>query len=68
MIAWLARHCERGLIQLDDPETASGILRGMMILEPHRAALLRQRAAPDASEIAGRAKSCVRIFLRGRQV
>ena len=35
---WLRRQCARGMIRVDDPQTAAGILRGMMIMEPQRAA------------------------------
>jgi AcrR family transcriptional regulator len=62
---WLRRQCERGLIRLDDPQTAAGILRGMMIMEPQRAAMLGKRAAPDIDEIACRARLCAEIFLDG---
>jgi AcrR family transcriptional regulator len=61
----LRRFCARGLIALDDPSEATGMLRGMMIMEPQRAAMLGQRAAPDAETIAVRAKRCARLFLNG---
>jgi AcrR family transcriptional regulator len=62
---WLGRQCERGLLKMDDPQAAAGMLRGMMILDPQRAAMLGQRSAPGQSEIAERAKTCARIFLEG---
>jgi AcrR family transcriptional regulator len=62
---WLARQSKRGLIEIDDPIVAAGMLRGMMIMEPQRATMLRQRKAPNAEEIAARAKSCARLFLKG---
>ena len=65
MANWLRRQCERGFIKLDDPQAAAGILRGMMIMDPQRAAMLGQRSAPPASEIAQRAKTCARLFLDG---
>ena len=40
----------------------------MMILEPQRVAMLRQREAPDAAEIASRAKICTRLFLDGCRI
>jgi AcrR family transcriptional regulator len=61
----LRRLCALGLIGLDDPREATGMLRGMMIMEPQRAAMLGQREAPDASIIAARAKRCARLFLDG---
>ncbi|MDB5363028.1 MAG: TetR family transcriptional regulator [Rhodospirillales bacterium] len=63
--AWLTRQCARGLIRLADPQRAAGMLRGMMIMEPQRAATLGRRAAPDEREIAERAKACAELFLSG---
>jgi AcrR family transcriptional regulator len=62
---WLARQSKRGLIEIDDPIAAAGMLRGMMIMEPQRATMLRQRKAPSIKEIAARARSCARLFLNG---
>jgi hypothetical protein len=53
------------LIELDDPHAAAGMLRGMMIMEPQRAAMIGRAAVPSAAEIAERARVCVRLFLRG---
>ena len=61
----LRRLCARGLIALDDPREATGMLRGMMILEPQRAVMLGQRESPGPREIAERAKRCARLFLDG---
>ena len=65
MAAWLRRQCLRGLIKLDDPDLAAGMLRGMMAMDPQRAVMLGQRDVPDADEIAARAKQCERLFLDG---
>jgi hypothetical protein len=65
MARWLHRQRERGLIALDDPQAAAGMLRGMMSMDPQRAVMLGQRAAPDHEEIAARAKQCARLFLDG---
>jgi AcrR family transcriptional regulator len=65
MESWLRRQCERGHMRLDDPEVASGMLRGMMVMEPQRAAMLGQRAVPDVEEIARRARFAAQIFLDG---
>jgi AcrR family transcriptional regulator len=62
---WLRKQCELGILKLDDPKLASGMLRGMMAMEPQRAALLGQRPLPDAAEIAARARTCVELFLNG---
>jgi AcrR family transcriptional regulator len=63
--SWLRRQCERGLIRLNDPHAASGMLRGMMVMQPQRAVMLGQRAAPDANEIANRARTVSQLFLNG---
>ncbi len=68
MEKWLTRQAERGLIKLEDPHMASGMLRGMMIMEPQRAAILRQQKPPGIEEIAQRARICADIFLKGCQV
>jgi AcrR family transcriptional regulator len=62
---WLRRQAERGLIELPDPQAATGMLRGMMIMEVQRAVMLGRRRAPDEAEIAERAKLCANLFLRG---
>jgi AcrR family transcriptional regulator len=62
---WLRRCRDQGLIRLDDVSVASGMLRGMMTMEPQRLAILGQRAAPDEAEIVARAKLCARLFLDG---
>jgi|HubBroStandDraft_6_1064221.scaffolds.fasta_scaffold428065_2 AcrR family transcriptional regulator len=63
--AFLSRQCVRGLIDLDDPGAAAGMLRGMMAMEPQRAAMIGRAGVPSAAEIAERARTCVRLFLRG---
>jgi AcrR family transcriptional regulator len=68
MADWLRRQCERGLIRLEDPQVAAGMLRGMMTMEPQRAVMLGRRGAPAAEEIAERAKTCARLFLDGCRV
>lgn len=65
---WLQRQVGQGRLRLDDVHDASGMLRGMMILEPQRVAMLRQREAPDPAEIASRARTCARLFLDGCRV
>ena len=68
MAGWLRRQCERGLIELEDPQAAAGMLRGMMSMDPQRAVMLGQRPVPDREEIAARAKKCAHLFLNGCSV
>jgi AcrR family transcriptional regulator len=63
--AFLVRQCARGVIDLEDPGAAAGMLRGMMAMEPQRATMIGRAAVPDAAEIEERARTCVRLFLRG---
>ena len=65
MAGWLNRQRERGLITIEDPYAMAGMLRGMMVMEPQRAALLGQGPTPDPVAIAARANLCATLFLRG---
>ena len=65
MTSWLKEQCRKGLLELEDPYLAAGMLRGMMIMEPQRGTMLGRRAAPDAEEMAVRAKTCSALFLKG---
>lgn len=62
---WLRARVERGLIVLDDVETAAGMLLGMLVFEPQRAALYGHQPLPDRAAIAARAQNCARLFLQG---
>lgn len=62
---WLVAQRERGLIELEDPKVAAGMVLGMMISEPQRAAVLRQRKPMSAAEIRKRARTCAELFLGG---
>jgi AcrR family transcriptional regulator len=65
MAGWLDRQRERGLIAIEDPDAVAGMLRGMMVMEPQRAAMLGQGPAPDPVAIAARANLCAALFLGG---
>ena len=65
MAQWLDRQRERGLIAIEDPDAAAGMLRGMMVMEPQRAAMLGQGPAPSPVAKAARAKLCAALFLGG---
>lgn len=62
---WLRQQVDRGTIALEDPHAACGMLRGMMIMEPQRAAMLGQQPVPGIEEIAMRARMCTDLFLNG---
>lgn len=65
MEEWLRRQIKRGLIDVEDPTVATSMLRGMLIMDVQRGAMLGQRPAPDAQEITARAKACAKVFLGG---
>jgi hypothetical protein len=66
LAAWLNAQRKRGLIELNEPRMAAGVLLGKMISEPQRAVFLRQRRPLMSSrEITKRAKICAGLFLEG---
>ena len=62
---WLRRQRDLGVIEIDDPARVSGMLRGMIAMDPQRAVLLGQRSLPDAAEVTARARTCAELFLNG---
>ncbi len=64
---WLRHQAERGALRIDDVETATSLLRGMM-MEPQRLAMLRMTESPGEAEIAARARRCAQVFLDGFRV
>ncbi|MCV9962698.1 TetR/AcrR family transcriptional regulator [Pararhizobium sp. BT-229] len=62
---WLVLQANLKRLKIEDATMASGMLRGMMIMEPQRAVLLRQRQPPTPEEIATRAEICADLFLNG---
>jgi AcrR family transcriptional regulator len=65
---WLREQQERGLIALDDVDEAAGILIGMVVSAPQRAALFGGLPIPSQREIETRVRRCAALFLRGCQV
>ena len=68
LVDFLERQCRRGALDLDDPLLAAGMLRGMMIMDPQRAAMMGRCALPSEAEISRRARACVSLFLKGVEV
>jgi hypothetical protein len=58
----------RGMIALDDVDEAAGMLLGMVLSAPQRAAIFGGRPLPSRSQIEARARTCAALFLRGCQV
>jgi AcrR family transcriptional regulator len=65
MERWLAVQRDKKAIMLDDVSMATGMLRGMMTMEPQRAVMLRQRGEISDDEIVARARACCKLFLDG---
>jgi AcrR family transcriptional regulator len=65
LAAWLDTQRKRGMLRLEDPKAAAGMLLGMMISEPQRAAILRQGKPLSPNGIRERARACAQLFLRG---
>jgi AcrR family transcriptional regulator len=62
---WLRGRQRLGLITLDDVDEAAGMLLGMMVFEPQRAALYGHQPLPDRMAISERASACAKLFLQG---
>jgi AcrR family transcriptional regulator len=62
---WLRAQQKRGLIGLDDADSAAGMLLGMLAMQPLRAALFGHRPPPTKEERAHRAEACAKLFLSG---
>jgi AcrR family transcriptional regulator len=62
---WLRVEKERGLIAIDDPEIAAGILLGMLAFEPHRAAMFGRKPLPGRKDLEKRVQICAKLFLHG---
>jgi AcrR family transcriptional regulator len=62
---WLGKQQKRGLIALDDAEEAAGILLGMVVFAPQRAAVFGGLPLPSKPRIEQRVRRCVALFLGG---
>jgi AcrR family transcriptional regulator len=62
---WLRVEKERGLIAIEDPEIAAGILLGMLAFEPHRAVMFGRKPPPDRKDLEARVQICAKLFLDG---
>jgi AcrR family transcriptional regulator len=62
---WLRARALRGLITLDNPDEAAGMLLGMLIFAPQRASLYARQPVPDAQTLTERARACAKLFLQG---
>jgi AcrR family transcriptional regulator len=65
---WLRVQQARGLIALDDPGEAAGMLIGMVASAPQRAVIFGGLPIPSEREIETRVRRCAALFLQGCQV
>src|SRR5579864_1687304 len=65
LASWLQAQNERGLIKIDDAETAAGILLGMLVFQPQRAVMFGHAPPPTREQLEQRAQSVAALFLRG---
>lgn len=63
--SWLKKRISLGELRLENIAEATGMLRGMMAMEPQRALMLGQVEIVSEAEIVARAKSCAALFLAG---
>jgi AcrR family transcriptional regulator len=62
---WLRVQVRRGLLDLDNPEEAAGILIGMVASAPQRAAIYGDVPLPSRAQTKARVRKCVKLFLHG---
>jgi AcrR family transcriptional regulator len=62
---WLRVQVKRGLIDLDNPEEAAGILIGMVASAPQRAAIYGGVPLPSRAQLKARVRRCAKLFLHG---
>jgi AcrR family transcriptional regulator len=62
---WLRAQQKRGTIEIDDADTAAGMLLGMLAMQPQRSVMFGHRPPPTKEEREERARTCAKLFLRG---
>jgi len=62
---WLNAQAKRNLIEIEDANTAAGMLLGMLAFQPQRAALFGRAPLPDRKELEQRARVSAELFVKG---
>jgi AcrR family transcriptional regulator len=62
---WLQAQNARGLMRIDDAETAAGMLLGMLVFQPQRAVLFGHAPTLGREELERRAQTVAELFLHG---
>ena len=65
LASWLQAQHERGLIKIDDAETAAGMLLGMLVFQPQRMVMFGHAPTLDREALERRAQTVAAVFLRG---
>lgn len=65
MTSWLERQRDHGLLKFDDPFATVSALRGMMVMDLQRTAMLGLAPPPSPDEIKARSRICAKLFLDG---
>jgi len=65
LASWLRMQHKRGLLLLDDADTAAGMLLGMLAFQPQRAVMYGHAPAPTRAELEQRARACAKLFVEG---
>lgn len=62
---WLKAQAERGLIEIENPAEAAGMLLGMLAFQPQRAVMFGHAPAPGRKELERRSQTVAKLFLKG---
>ena len=62
---WLKAQAARGLIAIDNPTEAAGMLLGMLAFQPQRAVMFGHAPAPSREQLERRAGVVAALFLKG---
>lgn len=65
LATWLKAQAERGLIKIENPAEAAGMLLGMLAFQPQRAVMFGHTPLLGAEELARRARIVAELFLKG---
>ncbi|WP_349636762.1 TetR/AcrR family transcriptional regulator [Tardiphaga sp. P9-11] len=62
---WLQIQQDRGLVEVESADEAAGMLMGMLVSAPQRAAIFGGEPLPSRKTFDKRARTCAALFLRG---
>ena len=65
---WLRVQMKRGVIELEDASEAAGMLIGMVVSAPQRAAIFGGLPLPSRAKLERRVRTCAALFLQGCSV